>query len=145
MEGVEIDAGFQLSLEGPVSRLGLNGYLSPAGEFFPCEYFKHSAFSEVMYAHAALTIKDIRRYRKILERTEDFVRRIGYIAMGSKGPGYRGHGHVRFPTSNYRCDSEDYVASITEAQIQWFQAHYHELDENQQMCVVMELDDTINI
>ncbi|MFB0840982.1 hypothetical protein [Paenibacillus oleatilyticus] len=131
-----------LSMQGPVSRLGLTGYLSPDGEFFPCKYYTHSSFSEVMYAHAASKDKEIRRHRKLLERTEDFVRRIGYIAMGSKGPGYRGHGHVRFPASNHRCEADEYVAKITDKQIKWLRSHYHELDENQQMWVMLELGDS---
>jgi hypothetical protein len=107
------------------TKIGLTGWLSPIGEFHPCEFGEHYKLaSEILEKDERLSQRRVRWITKegTVRSADEFLRRSEskWIPMGSKGEGY---------------DKLSYVfispEKITDEQRWFFAWRFHELDENQ--------------
>jgi hypothetical protein len=118
---------------------GLTGWLSPQGEFFPCEYGEHSYLaSEIFDTHENSNqmkrerINISNEKRGILPHDET-LKEMLWIPMGTPKWG-----------SN---PSKDYLfipfTGRTEPQIKWFEDNYDKLSETQQEMLKEHIEDYI--
>jgi hypothetical protein len=117
-----ISMDINLHLRFKNTRTGKTGTLTTDGRFFPCEYGQHDDDKNLMIMYALASAGGNRSKRLANESIRDFVHRMGFITMGSKGPGEEVFSHMRY-------EGEE---KMTDNQVQWLVTHYKELDEMQQ-------------
>lgn len=106
------------------TKKGLNGWLSPSGEFFPCEHGEHWEFAhemmqknnEILQMHAKSS-----QVHGHYAQPNISLQMNGYSCMSSKGVNYNRLSNVYVPADS----------GLTEAQVKWYREHLDELDENQ--------------
>lgn len=82
---------------------GLSGWLSPTGEFHPCEHGEHWKFAS-----------------QIMEQDKDTLHHMQYVSMGSVGNYFQTYSHLFIP-----------IDGLTTEQQKWFEKHYPYLDVEQ--------------
>ncbi|QHW35792.1 hypothetical protein GZH47_33405 (plasmid) [Paenibacillus rhizovicinus] len=100
---------------------GLNGTLCPNGEFIPCEYGCHEADANVYRLYAVAAKLGLRSRRSLEESMYEFVKRMGFVTMGSRGPDKEVFSHLRIEGAE----------KMSMNQVEWFVTHFKELDEIQ--------------
>lgn len=108
---------------------GLTGWLSPNGDFYPCNYGEHNELASVTYENNREKLKAVRaeisyeRGRVVDAHT--VLREVMWIPMGSSGQG--------------STTLMDYVfvsyKGMTEEQIAWFKNNFNDLSPAQQEMV----------
>lgn len=96
------DTAFPYQKEG----FGLSGWLTPEGEFYPCEHGEHWKFAK----------ENLKKQDKLQE--------LQYISMGSLGYELEKTSHLFLPLNG-----------LTPKQEKWFEEHYEYLDPQQKKIV----------
>lgn len=106
---------------------GLTGWLTPEGEFIPCDYGKHHEFANLFmqnakyYAEKAQASID----RSLLQHNDEFLRRVkSYIPMGVQPGGSSSYIH-------FHIDPAKLEAVVTDEQVEWFRANFNLLTDEQ--------------
>lgn len=108
---------------------GLTGWLSPIGDFYPCNYGEHNELSSVVYENNREQLRAVRSEisseRGRVVDVHTVLREVMWIPMGSSGQG--------------SSTLMDYVfvsyKGMTAEQLAWFEANFDRLSPAQQEMV----------
>ncbi len=117
------------------TKVGKCGTLVPDGSFIECEYGEHRSDlnTHMLYALAKTLFPD--HHRRSTESMYEYVTRMGFITMGSRGPGKEVFSHILVHSKT----------QVSNEQIAWFNSHFYELDEMQQSDLKSVLKERLDV